>query len=69
MSTEHAPSTLAEAVAAETGEQPEAYEVEGVELRSLDAAEADEETVDLTSDEHAAEFDEHDLEDAVEIRR
>ncbi len=66
MSTEHAPSTLAEAIAAETSGVAEDYETETVELRSLDAAEADSE-VNHTLDDHAVAFEEVDLDDAVKI--
>ncbi|MFB6177086.1 MAG: hypothetical protein ABEI99_08105 [Halobaculum sp.] len=69
MGTREAPSRLAEALAAETGEPPETYDAGSREIRSLDEAVADPEEVEHTPDELPVEFGELDLDATTELPR
>lgn len=59
--------TLAEAIAAETGEPPERYTAESTKRLPPEQARADPDEVSRAPDERPVEFDDLDLDDATEI--
>lgn len=60
---------MAELLASECGGEPEDYEADLSDMRSLDEAAAEEGEIDLSADEVPIQFDDINLEDAEEVSR